>query len=44
MNVKRVLLSDDSRVARMTLKKVIEGFGNIVVYEAKDGLEYLELI
>jgi hypothetical protein len=28
----------------MTLKKVIEGFGNIVVYEAKDGLEYLELI
>lgn len=39
---KKVLIVDDSRVARMTLRKVIEEFGHEVIYEAKDGLEGVE--
>ena len=39
MSIKKVLLVDDSKVARMTLKKTIEEFGHEVICEAQDGLE-----
>jgi len=42
MSIKKVLLVDDSRVARMTLKKAIEEFGHEIICEAKDGLEGVE--
>jgi two-component system chemotaxis response regulator CheY len=39
---KKVLIVDDSRVARMSLRKVIEEFGHEVVFEAQDGVEGIE--
>ena len=39
---RRVLIVDDSRVARMTLRKVVEEFGHEIINEAQDGQEGID--
>ena len=45
MSKLKVLIADDERPARMFLKNLLEGFGDVeVVGEAGDGAEALEII